>query len=433
MSNLPDDVGTVFISEYSLNLQSSGCMHFKDIYDIASSFGKTGYIHVRAKLLASPLIYKETSGWIQQVTRGTQALQNTALENIYEATIFTNPDDESHYKSDVDRTIGLEQTRYMCSLLAIKLMHFSRTTNIKFVIFVQEPVSLFLCDHLIAAGASVSIVVLDPLEMRHYFYKNAEISRGLLDNAFNRCIEEAKSVLAPSNDAVEILSSKMQRKVYPAYATYRSAAHIDINAKLTQACAEINSNKIPLSIILAGQVYAPETLAAFLQALQLTLESNYIQNARFVFVGDASGRTAVASIAESLRIPDVQVITKKTMSYSELQEEFKMHHFGYVPFPFISSLKETVAFSFPSKFVSYVEAGLLPIYHGPSVSTVNNVLNRFSFNYLTVNGFAVDEIGLSLKNIISTFTANFSINQYHNLHQFFLKRNLSDSIHKFLS
>ena len=113
------------------------------------------------------------------------------------------------------------------------------------------------------------------------------------------------------------------------------------------------------------------------------------------------------------------------LPHNELQKRFeKNYHIGYVPYPTDTSLVNTVKYSFPSKFVSYIEAGLIPIYHGPRNSSVRRLLDQFD-----LSGLAIDsaENASSLASVFN-FIQNMPSESYVEMSKKFTQNNLTDNL-----
>jgi hypothetical protein len=73
--------------------------------------------------------------------------------------------------------------------------------------------------------------------------------------------------------------------------------------------------------------------------------------------------------------------------------------FGLVPYSFEESFRTSAEFSFPSKLVSYVQAGVVPIFIGPKNSSVFQLLNDNNLSDLCITTVNSIEITSQLQSI----------------------------------
>jgi hypothetical protein len=101
--------------------------------------------------------------------------------------------------------------------------------------------------------------------------------------------------------------------------------------------------------------------------------------------------------------------------------------YGLVPYSFDELFASSAEFSFPSKLVAYIQAGLIPIYVGPKNSSVFDLLDEYGLTELCITGNSVCLVGEQLATIFLS-DADVIWTKLFNLSHLFSPRYLQDCI-----
>ncbi|MBZ1351031.1 hypothetical protein KZZ10_10275 [Alcaligenaceae bacterium LF4-65] len=406
----------LFISEFDLNAQSSGCLHFFDIYTNAKLFADCTFLKVSN-------IYRHTNAFIDgekvSVPKGRplQCIQENYI--YYNFTTSTYYDHEYNYPTDLERSIIINQIKFISSVDSKIIQKWILEKGYeKVVIFAHEPYSIFLANSLISKGLTLVPIVMDLPEMRVSLLNISKQTTKIINDSFMDLIKNAHAVLCASDSGIEILSIFTNKsKLFTAYSTFRR--------KFNQRLAKKIDIKARVKIALAGQVYAKDSLHKFLYEINEYTKSSEL-NIQFDLYGDSKAQQTFLAILKPINIDKkLKIGIFDYLPHNELQKRFEEnYHIGYVPYPTDASLVNTVKYSFPSKFVSYIEAGLIPIYHGPRNSSVYRLLDQFDLTGLAI---VSDESTSSFANLVN-FIQNMPSESYIEMSKKFNQENLSVSL-----
>jgi hypothetical protein len=389
-------------------------MHFRDIYEQAKQKSETRFLRLEIDYQHTNIFVEKKHSLIRNAPLQEPAQDGDSY--IYRSSAIY--DHGYLYPDDNQRAVVLMQTRYLAHTDARYLESFIAGRFDVAIIFVHEPYSIFLAEGLQSRfRIRVIPVIMDTPQLRIETYKIGERTARVIDNAFIDVVRNAYSILSASRPGAETLDSlSNQTKAYPAYPVVRSTRRVD-TLNLARWSGEIR-------VVLVGQAYAPESLGRFMVALS-KYQQQTAKKVSFHFFGEEHGRHTFERLTKELRLDNVEMNTYEYLPHNELQEILSSTYtIGYVPYPDSPALSETVRYSFPSKFVSYIEAGLVPLYDGPRNSTVHNLLEDLGLDFLSVrNKHGEIDLATFLKSVRS-----HKKNMYIAFEQVFSKQKLGENI-----
>lgn len=375
-------------------------MHLKDIFECSCEHYPADHLYISNKIRCTNLFLDIKEKDYEPLDHPTPPVIECGIYNkskLFRIDICSYYDDKDIYESEIERYVVLSQNRQRAFILARHLKSWIIENFDLVFVFLQEPTAIFLAEALIEDGVNVISIVMDPPEMRHFFYQNKKLTRELIDTSFKHVSKRSVGVVLPSESAVNSFTHKPisgnSIAAYPIFRSYTAYNH--------SSQSSINSGLLDekrLRIVLVGQIYAPESLNAFLVALAIVKENDVLDTIDFVYYGGIDGRNKLNKLKDNPKLNKINIQINDTLDYSKLVDLISRNFdFGYTPFPFSNELSGTISYSFPSKFVSYLEAGITPLYHGPR-STVSDILGRYQLNDFSIE--SIDSKFIS-KRIIS--------------------------------
>ena len=165
-----------------------------------------------------------------------------------------------------------------------------------------------------------------------------------------------------------------------------------------EGLVKLRRSKIPqkplIEIALAGQIYARDTMEIFLNALERLNALSHGDGWKFslsyygdYFIGNMFDHNCI--------------VARGSFEYKELMTAMGATcSFGVVPYSFDASFSSSAKFSFPSKLVAYIQAGLIPIYVGPGDSSVFDLFEEYGLTELCITSENSILIGQQLESIV---------------------------------
>ena len=423
----------LFISEYSLQQNSSGCLHYKDILQSVGINNETNHLHISNQIRCSNLFedIKKTD-YCALGSLNPPIILHEHFQEIksYRLNVASYYDDKEIYSNETDRYLALVINKYRFFLLAKHIKDSFINYYDLFVVFLQEPTAFFLAEGLICQDQKVISLIMDPPEMRHGIYLNNHLSRDFINTSFKSCIRDSLGLIMPSEEAKNISRiDNINREIAVAYPVIRGTFYSD----LQDDQAKFNNCSRTINIVLVGQIYALESLAAFLKGLVILKSKINLDAVNFVYYGGLDGKNKLGKLKAESKYSAINIMINEPLNHSRLIEEIKgKYDFGYVPFPFSEDMSDTVSYSFPSKFVSYVEAGIMPMYHGPQ-STVYNFLKKYNLTELSISSTNSNSIANNMSSIINEYNFKNKNEIISKLSDIFGKKKLASNMNNFIN
>jgi hypothetical protein len=400
----------LFVSEFPLMQETSGCLHLLDMYLSVQEVCEVEFMTLSHSI--------ESDSGIRR---------STVLHEKYNCKIVAEADNPHIYADPLQRLSALDKTRYNCFLTGMMFKEAIENQYSCIAIFLQNPLSIFFCEALIKLQIKVVAIVMDLPEMRHYFFKNDSATAERIDSAFDFVLTNARGILSPSQDATEtILGVSGSKNVHTVYPKVRSRS--DLNNRVNFDAKYTQSPIRETSIVLAGQIYAPECLKAFLIALNKLAGRS--KNKSFVF--HYFGANDLMNLISNENMSEITIRVSGHMPHREVQEHIRRATFGYVCYPFIEELSQTTKFSFPSKFVSYIEGGLFPLFHGPLESTVGNFLSSHNLQSLILDTLNQESLEFKLEVLFDDAQPSLSYSDWERISTHFNQTTFTDVIRSML-
>jgi hypothetical protein len=374
----------LFISEYPLDQSTSGCLHFFDIVKSTSKSNKTSHLYLEIyRRESSPFSHLALNKFVPLDNVAQQIKEIKQIDGItrYQISIDSYSDLDHFYTSELEAYLIQQAIRYRIYKLVDYLAEgFFRSFD-AVIILLQESTSFFMAEHVCQKHFKVIPIYLDPLEMRHHIYKTTILSKSVIDKAKEEIFKNAKGFILPSESALnKILEHTNNKNITYAYPIIRDQKDIYFEKKNIS----IKERK-EIKIVMVGQIYALEELLRFLNSLPLIRQKRNLNLLTFDYIGPNDG---LKLIQNNLNYnPENEKISFNfagPINHDKLINKIRgKFDFGYVPYPFNENMKETIGFSFPSKFVAYIESGIIPLYHGPGGS-VSNFLVKNELDHLII-------------------------------------------------
>ena len=154
----------LIISEFDLNAQSSGCLHFLDIYTNAKPFADCTFLKI-SNIYLHANAFKDSEKVAALKGRPLKCIQeNYTYYNFITSTYF---DHEYNYPIDLERSIIITQIKFIATNDSNIIYEWLVEMGYdKVIVFLQEPYSIFLANSLISKGVTLIPIVMDLPEMR---------------------------------------------------------------------------------------------------------------------------------------------------------------------------------------------------------------------------------------------------------------------------
>jgi hypothetical protein len=423
----------LFISEYPLDQQSSGCLHFFDIVKSAASSHKVSHLHLE-------IFRNETNPFNDLISNKLPPLDTLNIDvskieplnniNRYKVSVHSYTDLDHIYNDKKEAYIAQQIIRFRMHNLGNYLAKKFLTDFDILFIFLQESSTFFYAEYLCHKGLKVIPIYLDPVEMRNHIYNTNILSRSVINSSIKEIYNKAHGFVLPSELALKKISAftKIKNFTY-AYPIIRNQSKSNFKND-----SVLIKEKKDINILMVGQIYALDELLKFINTLPMLRNKRNLKSINFTYIGKDDAKTLIKeNIKYDPALENIIFIYEKPLGHLALIDRVKgKFDFGYVPYPFLEEMNEIVGFSFPSKFVAYIEAGILPIYHGPSGS-VSNFLKKNELDYLCIHNQFEGDILKSLDSMISNDINLNTITNLQLLEKFFHGETLNINLTRLIS
>jgi hypothetical protein len=240
---------------------------------------------------------------------------------------------------------------------------------------------------------------MDRYEPLFIAYPLAKSSQALIRDSFDAALRQSAGLLTGSKMAAQALAKNLQVPCREIMSVFRKTTALEVFER-EYGLANLRRLKIPkkplIEIALAGQIYAKDTVEIFLTAMErlnvLSLGDacKYSLN----YYGDYPIRGMYGHNC---------IVAHGSFEYKKLMASMgTSSSFGLVPYSFEKSFSSSAVFSFPSKLVAYIQAGLVPIYVGPRESSVYDLFEEYDLAGLCITNENPILIGQQLDSILSS-------------------------------
>jgi hypothetical protein len=180
-----------------------------------------------------------------------------------------------------------------------------------------------------------------------------------LAQAFEFCYKRAASR--------DVISDSMRRHYSATYDRDAVIVTHGIPSAHATLVARANVAHRPLRIVHLGNLHYADEAIRFTEALK--------GEAEVTFIGNPPAQLREAAVRMPLRV-------LPWMSPEALDSELARYDFAYLPYGFAPDRRLFVETSFPTKFISYLKAGLPVIHHAPSYSSVAAFMRSYGVGVL---------------------------------------------------
>lgn len=378
----------ILITDISPDLSGSGSQHLKDIIRYLTEYSRLRIVQLNT---ASIDYHRSKPPPLDNdVLQVTSDLQHVTLQTLFESTSM----------GDAEQTAYLHRIRINAYKFFDK---FNREMNsVKahstVVIFVQWPGMIFLWEAFASSKWRTVPILMDRYEPLFIAYALAKSSQALIRDSFDAALSQSAGLLTGSKKAAQELAKTLQvpcREIMSVFRKTSASKVVGGEYGLTNLRRLKISKKPLIEIALAGQIYARDTVEIFLTALERLNALSHGDGCKYSFnyFGDYPIRGMYNHNC---------IVAHGSFEYKELMASMGAScSFGLVPYSFETSFSTSAAFSFPSKLVAYIQAGLIPIYIGPRESSVFYLFEEYDLAGLCITSENPLLIGQQLVNIIS--------------------------------
>lgn len=376
----------ILVTDTHPDLNGSGSQHLRDVIDCFNKYSLLKIIHVNTESVD----YHRSNPPADdgQSLEASSCQQHITQQLLFENTVF----------SDAEQIAYLHRIRVNAYTFFDK---FNRELDAvrkcsTVVIFVQWPGMIFLWEAFTSSKWLTVPILMDRYEPLFISFPLASSSKALIHDSFNAALLKSDGLLVGSKKAAKALSKKLQvpcREILSVFREISAPRIVDREYVL----AGLRRLKTPQDsfnrIAFAGQIYAKDTTEMFLSALErLNSMSNTVDSRYLV---DYYGEYPIQNMYDYSCIE-----AHESLEYKELMATLSTTcSFGLVPYSFDELFASSAEFSFPSKLVAYIQAGLIPIYIGPKCSSIFELFVEYDLTRLCITEPDVDHICQSLKSL----------------------------------
>jgi hypothetical protein len=383
-TNLRNDL--ILATDISPDLSGSGSQHLRDIISCLNKYSQLKTIQINTESLG----YHGSEPPADHVhaLEASSNLQHITLQTLFENTVI----------GDVEQTAYL----YRIRINAYKFFDkFNREmdsvkAHSTVVIFVQWPGMIFLWEAFASSKWRTVPILMDRFEPLFIAYPLAKSSQALIRDSFNAALLQSDGLLTGSIKAAKALSKTLQVPCREVLSVFRETSALKV-ADGDHGLAGFRPLRIPRNssnrIALAGQIYARDTVELFISSLERLNDLSNCAGPKCSL--DFYGDWPIENLFNNSF-----VTTHEPLEYSKLMITLASTcSFGLVPYSFDQAFSSSAEFSFPSKLVAYIQAGLIPIYVGPKRSSVFELLDIYGLAGLCITEIDVTLICQSLETI----------------------------------
>jgi len=378
----------ILITDLSPDLDGSGSQHLRDIIKCLNTYSRLRVVHANTESIdyhRSPSPTLDCS-----LLQTSAAMIHITLQTLFEETAM----------GDAEQTAYLHRIR----INAFKFFNkFSREmesvkAHSTVAIFIQWPGMIFLWEAFALSNWRTVAILMDRYEPLFIAYPLATSSQALIRDAFDVALSHSDGLLTGSKKAEHALAKSLQVPCRAVMSVFRSGMTLP-TARRSVEVAKLRRLTDPakpsVSIALAGQIYAKDTIGLFLDALT-TLND----------IASTGGRSYSLIYYGKVSISNTYcqkcIVEGGSLEYGKLMNVMaESCVFGLVPYSFDASFATSAAFSFPSKLVAYIDAGVIPVYLGPRDSSVFDLLSEFELAGLCITTENPTQIAEQLVAIIA--------------------------------
>lgn len=371
MTNAHQRKELILITDILPDLPGSGSQHLKDIMKCLDGYSRMRVVQVNASSIdyhRSPPPETDCSA-----LQSSAALVHVTVPIMFENTAFNDPDQAAYL-----HRIRVNAYRFFAEF--DKTMAAARE-GVTIVIFVQWPGMIFLWEAFARSNWRTVPLLMDRYEPLFIAFPLAKSCQALIRDSFDVALSHSDGLLTGSKKSARAFARSMQVPCREVMSVFRGAMlppAVRHSLGLSKLRRLSSSTDPAVSIVLAGQIYAQDATGLFLQAMERLNEMATAGQCTYCL--NYYGEHAIRNMYSQTCI-----VAHGPVEYEKLMNTMaESCVFGLVPYSFEASFSSSAVFSFPSKFVAYIQAGVIPIYIGPRNSSVFDLLSEADLSGLCI-------------------------------------------------
>jgi hypothetical protein len=379
----------ILITDISPELAGSGSQHLKDIIKCLDSYSRLRIV----RLNSTSIDYHRSRPPALEFSalQSSSPLVYITVQAMFEDTPFDYSDQVGYL-----HRIRINAYRFFAEF--DREMSAAREGS-TVVIFVQWPGMIFLWEAFSQSKWRTVPILMDRYEPLFIAFPLAKSSQILIRDSFDVALSHSDGLLVGSKKAALIYARSLQVPCREVMSIFRGAitpvaVHHSIEPNKLHRLN--NATKPKISIALAGQIYARDTTGLFLDAL-VRLNDMASADGCIYYLNYYGEYPILNMYTQSC------IVSHRALEYDKLINVMSESCvFGLVPYSFDVFFLNSAGFSFPSKLVAYVQAGIIPIYIGPRDSSVYDLLSEFDLSELCITTETPVLIAEQLTSIIAS-------------------------------
>jgi hypothetical protein len=361
----------ILITDISPELAGSGSQHLKDIIKCLDAYSRLKIVHVNA----TSIDYHRSRPPALDCSalRSSDALVHVTVQTMFENTSFDYSDQTGYL-----HRIRINAHRFFAGFDREMAAVRERSTV---AIFVQWPGMIFLWEAFARSNWRTVPILMDRYEPLFISFPLAKACQALIRDSFDLALNHSDGLLVGSKKAAHAYTPSLQvpcREIMSMFRGDMTPIAVRHSVGLAKLRRLANAIKPTISIALAGQIYARDATGLFLDAMARLNDMGSADEGTYCL--DYYGENPIRAM-----YPQTCIVVHGALEYEKLMDVIaESCVFGLVPYSFDSLFSTSAKFSFPSKLVAYVQAGVIPIYMGPRDSSVFDLLSEFDLAHLCI-------------------------------------------------